>query len=159
MGEADGVLVIEAEAIPDYLTGALVVERGEVVVRCDGVDVCRFAGGVLVDLACDHPAHGCHPRLRDKYARLHELLAKLKTVCFVETGPCPKCPGDGWLPADSDEARRVTLLSLMVGMWRGVPFKPRGLQAMMGGVTMDAILMGHKPSGGSSSTPGQEGCS
>ena len=156
--ESDGVLVVDAEEIPGYLTGALTVERGEIIVRCDGVDVCRFADGVLVDLACDHPAHGCHPRFREKYARLHDLLAKLKTAGVMETGPCPKCSGDGWLPAESDEARRVILLSLMVGMWRGVPFRPRGLQAMMGGVTMEAILMGHKPTG-SSSTPGQEGCS
>jgi len=158
VGDATAEILVESEMIPGYLTGELKAEPGEVIVRCDGIDVCRFIDGALVAVACDHPSHGCHPRFREKYSRLHEIMAKLRSAVVTESGPCPKCSGAGWLPAESEEARRVVLLSLMVGMWRGIRFTPRSLQAMTGGAMMDAILMGHKPTG-SSSTPGQEGCS
>ncbi|MEN6368294.1 MAG: hypothetical protein ABFD77_01175 [Thermotogota bacterium] len=150
----------DPEMIPRYLRGdpELMAATPAATVYCEDVSVCRIAEGKLEAIACDHPAHGCHPRLREKYAKVRELLSRLRSSGVVEDGPCPKCGGVGWLQIGTAEARHVVLLSTMVGMWRGIPYKPMGLPLMQSGVTMEAILKGHKPAD-ASSTPGQEGCS
>lgn len=149
---ADG-LNIDPEEIPDYLTGnGEAMPDFEVEIACDGVMVCRYVDGKLDAIACDHPRHGCHPGLRERYARVHELMDKLKaaTASRISGGPCPKCADTGWLEVTSPEARHVVLLSTMIGMWRGISFPPRGLSAGSLDVTM-GLLTGSKPDGASSS--------
>ncbi len=156
--DSTDTILVEPEEIPDYLTGKKNVGEGGFIVRCEDVVVSRYEDGKIAAVACDHPTHGCHPRYRERYARVHELLAKLQAKSGDPAAPCAKCGGSGWLATDSAEARHAVLLSTLMGMWRGIKFKPRGLPMLQAGDTMEAILKGHKPAD-ASSTPGQEGCS
>lgn len=151
------VAISDPELIPDYLTGKpeLMKETPDATVRFNSILVCRIVGGGLDAIACDHPSHGCHPRFAEDYAKVHQLMAKLKKA---SSGDCPKCAGAGWLLVHTPEARHTVLLSTIIGMWRGIPYRPRGLPFLQAGATMEAVLTGHEPAD-ASSTPGQEGCS
>lgn len=144
------LVLLDAEEIPEFLTGNGSVFGGEVIVRFGEVAVCRYEDYELASIACDHPRHGCHPALREQYAKVRELMAKLRRV-VPEDGPCPKCEGKGWLETNSPEARHVVLLSLMMGMWRGIPFRPRGLSSESLGDTVGAFLSSDSLGGASSS--------
>ena len=146
--------ISDQELIPDYLMGKdeLMEATPEATVRFNSVLICRIVGGKLDAIACDHPRHGSHPRLRESYEKLNRILSKLK-VERVD-GPCPKCGGEGWLKTNTAEARHVVLLSLTFGMWRGVAFTPRGLQPGSAADTMGTLLTGQAPVGASSGPGG-----
>ncbi len=153
MDDLTDLIFINPEDIPDYITGIAepCVGKCELVIRCGEIDVCRYEEGKLASIACDHPSHGCHPRFRERYAAVHELMAKLKGG--RPDGPCPKCEDTGWLATNSPAARHTVLLSTMMGMWRGVVFKPRPLNQKDLGAMMATFLPG-KPEGASSSPTG-----
>lgn len=145
----------DPELIPDYLIGKaeLMEATPEATVRCDSILVCRISGGKLDAIACDHPRHGCHPKLREQYAKVRKLMSRLRHS-LTDDGPCPKCEGKGWLETNSPEARHLVLLSLMMGMWRGISFTPRGLSSDSLGDTVGAFLSSDALGGASSSPAG-----
>lgn len=147
----DELILLDPEEIPDFLSGNGSVFGGEILVRCAGIDVCIYKDYELSAICCDHPRHGCHPKFREQYAKVRALMEKLRGTS-VDDGPCPKCEGKGWLATNSPEARHVVLLSLMMGMWRGISFRPRGLSSGSLGDTLGAFLPGVE-SGGASSSP------
>lgn len=148
----DELVLDDPEEIPNFITGKADVWAGEIEVWCDGVTVCRYTGGELSYVACDHPVHGCHPRYRTRYANIRAMVEKMSLL--GASSVCPKCGGAGWLKPYSPEARHVVLLSLMMGMWRGVAFTPQGLSGDDLSVTVGAFLSGKPPEGASSCPAG-----
>lgn len=138
MGEVRQIEVTDPETIPDYLMGAEHVCAKDADVTVEGMPLARIRDGAVVALGCDHPRHGCHPRFREAYAKVREILGRLRTE--QDPGPCPKCDGTGWLKSNSTEARHTMLMALTFGMWRGVGFKPRGLQPGSAADTMGSLL-------------------
>lgn len=149
----DEIHIEDPELIPEFLTGSdraieMVPPRAEV--WCCGMPCCRIADGEVVAVACDHPHHGCHPRHRERYARVRELMGRLGEAVRSE---CPKCGGNGWLDASTAGARHAMLLSLMMGMWRGNAFRPRRLRADQTSGMVQSLLASQL-AGASSSGPG-----
>jgi len=141
---------VTAGDIPDCITGKFEVGLSPWTVQCEGIDVCRYKDGVLVAIACDHPSHGCHPKFKAKYERFRKAMAKLREKSPSISGPCPKCDGEGWLAPNSPEARHTVLLSMAVGMWRGIAFPGKDLSLEELGVTIRAFLSGAEPGDASS---------
>lgn len=143
----------DPEMIPDYLIGKpeLMEATPEATVRFNGIPVCRIVGGKLDAIACDHPRHGCHPRYEEKLARYRELMSRLREKAPSWDDSCPKCEGVGWLGTNTPEARHTVLLALMMGMWKGVAFRPRVLSASQTSDTIQELLSGQGLEGASSS--------
>jgi len=147
----DNLEITDSALIPDLLTGK-VRSIENAVVSMEGVAICMVEGGKVTFIACDHPRHGCHPKYRESYSKVRELLSRLKPL--PEMDVCPKCNGRFWVEATSPEARHSVLLSLMMGMWRGIPFAPTDLRPGKLGDTVGAFLSGEPPKGASSSRTG-----
>ena len=144
-------LDIEPSDIPAYIQGNADVACDSVV-RCGGVDVCLYSDGRMTHVACDHPRHGPHPRFRELYRSINDIMDRLKVRGGVDDGPCPKCDGLYWLEAESAAACQEVVLSLAVGMWRGVPFGASRLSSEGAAGMIETFLSALK-AGGTSSCP------
>lgn len=150
--ELADVVSIRPEMILDCLTGKADIGNGCLVVRCEGVDVCKYDGGMLTHVACDHPRHGSHPMFAPAYEKIQKLSARLKGVFPAPDGPCPKCDGTYWLQKDSAAAQQQVLMSQAFGMWRGIRYIAKPLDKSNVGVMIGAFLEATR-SGNTSSGP------
>ena len=150
---ADAIL-IEPDAIPEYLKGEAKVGSGELVVKCDGVDVCKYTDGKLTHVACDHPRHGAHPMYRERYKEINALIAKFKKLGPVNDGPCPKCDGVYWLEIESAAAHQQVIMSMGMGIWKGVPYKTGQLNPKQTSDMIGAFLAAVKAEDASSGPVG-----
>lgn len=95
--------------------------RGEVVMRCDGVDVCVIeiddGGWHVTKIACNYPVHGSHPRLQEVRDKIEKWAARTGQQL---SQVCPSCDGSGWLPADNERARLIVLFAVTAGIFRGI---------------------------------------
>ena len=88
----------------------------------------------------------------DRYRKINELLDKLKARSGVEDGPCPKCDGEYWLISDSAAASQEVIMSLALGIWRGIPFNSEVL-SLDGAADMIRSFLSAVHSDGTSSCP------
>jgi len=152
VGDIKQIEISNPESIADYLMGSDSVCTEDADVTADGMWLCKIRDGQVTAIGCDHPRHGCHPKYREAYAKVRKILSKLRKE--LDTGPCPKCGGAGWLDNNTAEARHTMLMALTFGMWRGISFTPRGLQPGSAADTMDSLLADQSSAGASSAPVG-----
>lgn len=134
--------------------------RMAMLVKCEGIDICRCAAGQIFAVACDHPCHEAHPRFANKFEKINQIMQKLspRKEDDSELDICPKCRCPkgmrGWLPPNTPEAFHTVLMAAVFGMYRGIilPEKSRAemlerLNVADTNVILSEFLSdGHKPS-------------
>jgi hypothetical protein len=115
---------IEPEQIVPALSNTVAGLPTDAILVCEGVRIAKRVKGKTIDVACDHPVHGCHPKNKDMYDKLNEKYFKILAPYLVtDEKKCPKCKGEKWLFIQSDEARKLITMVKAFNMFKGVIIK------------------------------------
>jgi hypothetical protein len=107
--------------LSEILAGEARLPDGDIF--CDGIPLARYGGGRLVAIACNHQCHGVRDQQKEFAERLSRWLPPKQQECAE--ADCPKCGGALWLNAGTDEYENTVMVSLAMGVFRGVYFPPR----------------------------------